>query len=62
LPTRHEHQDLGPRRADGLRRARRERARAVLEGFDLDVREGEFFSVLGPSGCGKSTFLGILAG
>ena len=34
----------------------------VLEGFDLDVREGEFLSVLGPSGCGKSTFLGILAG
>ena len=34
----------------------------VLEGFDLDVREGEFLSVLGPSGCGKSTFLSILAG
>jgi NitT/TauT family transport system ATP-binding protein len=34
----------------------------VLEGFDLDVREGEFISVLGPSGCGKSTFLSILAG
>ncbi|SEB23480.1 ABC transporter ATP-binding protein [Variovorax sp. YR216] len=34
----------------------------VLDHFDLDVREGEFLSVLGPSGCGKSTFLGILAG
>ncbi|MDM0104629.1 ABC transporter ATP-binding protein [Variovorax sp. J22R24] len=34
----------------------------VLRGFDLDVREGEFLSVLGPSGCGKSTFLSILAG
>ncbi|SPK70493.1 ABC transporter ATP-binding protein (plasmid) [Cupriavidus taiwanensis] len=34
----------------------------VLRGFDLDVREGEFISVLGPSGCGKSTFLSILAG
>ncbi|MDM0078814.1 ABC transporter ATP-binding protein [Variovorax sp. J2P1-59] len=35
---------------------------SVLRGFDLDVREGEFLSVLGPSGCGKSTFLSILAG
>jgi NitT/TauT family transport system ATP-binding protein len=35
---------------------------SVLQGFDLDVREGEFLSVLGPSGCGKSTFLSILAG
>jgi NitT/TauT family transport system ATP-binding protein len=34
----------------------------VLHGLDLDVREGEFISVLGPSGCGKSTFLSILAG
>jgi len=34
----------------------------VLDHFDLDVREGEFLSILGPSGCGKSTFLGILAG
>jgi len=34
----------------------------VLRGFDLDVREGEFISILGPSGCGKSTFLSILAG
>jgi len=34
----------------------------VLDHFDLDVREGEFISVLGPSGCGKSTFLSILAG
>ncbi len=35
---------------------------AVLRDFDLDVREGEFISILGPSGCGKSTFLSILAG
>ncbi|KMZ12077.1 Taurine transport ATP-binding protein TauB [Candidatus Burkholderia humilis] len=34
----------------------------MLEGFDLNVREGEFLAVLGPSGCGKSTFLSILAG
>lgn len=35
---------------------------AVLRDFDIDVRDGEFLSILGPSGCGKSTFLSILAG
>ncbi|MBN8215337.1 MAG: ABC transporter ATP-binding protein [Spirochaetes bacterium] len=34
----------------------------VLEGVSLDIREGEFFSLLGPSGCGKTTLLRILAG
>ncbi len=34
----------------------------ALQGFDLDVREGEFVSLLGPSGCGKSTALRIIAG
>ncbi|HET7850604.1 MAG TPA: ABC transporter ATP-binding protein [Pseudolabrys sp.] len=34
----------------------------ALDGFDLDVREGEFVSLLGPSGCGKSTALRIIAG
>jgi NitT/TauT family transport system ATP-binding protein len=34
----------------------------VLDGFHLDVREGEFLAVLGPSGCGKSTLLSVLAG
>ena len=29
----------------------------ALAGLDLDVREGEFLSLLGPSGCGKSTAL-----
>jgi NitT/TauT family transport system ATP-binding protein len=35
---------------------------SVLADFNLDIREGEFLSLLGPSGCGKSTFLNILAG
>jgi NitT/TauT family transport system ATP-binding protein len=35
---------------------------AALGGLDLDVREGEFVSLLGPSGCGKSTALRIIAG
>ena len=34
----------------------------ALSGLDIDVREGEFLSLLGPSGCGKSTVLRLLAG
>ena len=34
----------------------------ALSGFDLNVRAGEFVSLLGPSGCGKSTALRIVAG
>lgn len=34
----------------------------VLHGVDLDVRPGEFVSLLGPSGCGKTTALRVLAG
>ncbi|HEY6548254.1 MAG TPA: ATP-binding cassette domain-containing protein, partial [Vicinamibacteria bacterium] len=34
----------------------------ALDGVDLDVREGEFFSLLGPSGSGKTTCLRLVAG
>jgi NitT/TauT family transport system ATP-binding protein len=34
----------------------------ALKGLDLEVRQGEFLSLLGPSGCGKSTALRIIAG
>jgi NitT/TauT family transport system ATP-binding protein len=34
----------------------------ALAGLDLEVRGGEFLSLLGPSGCGKSTALRIIAG
>ena len=34
---------------------------AVRE-LDLDVRRGEFFSIIGPSGCGKTTTLRMIAG
>lgn len=34
---------------------------AAVEGFSLDVYEGEFIALVGPSGCGKSTILSILS-
>nr|WP_155960464.1 ABC transporter ATP-binding protein [Fischerella sp. PCC 9605] len=34
----------------------------AVHGIDLDVRRGEFFSILGPSGCGKTTTLRLIAG
>jgi len=34
----------------------------ALEDIDLEVREGEFVTLLGPSGCGKTTLLKTLAG
>ena len=34
----------------------------ALAGLDLEIRPGEFLSLLGPSGCGKSTALRIIAG
>ena len=32
----------------------------VLQGVDLDVKNGEVITIIGPSGCGKSTFLRCL--
>jgi spermidine/putrescine transport system ATP-binding protein len=34
----------------------------AVRGIDLDIRSGEFFSLLGPSGCGKTTTLRLIAG
>ncbi|HPG05307.1 MAG TPA: ABC transporter ATP-binding protein [Saprospiraceae bacterium] len=32
----------------------------ALNGVNIDIKEGEFVSVMGPSGCGKSTLLNVL--
>ena len=34
----------------------------ALRGMTLDVRQGDFISLLGPSGCGKSTALKLISG
>src|SRR3954453_8706024 len=35
---------------------------AAVDGVDLDIRRGEFFTLLGPSGSGKTTCLRMIAG
>ena len=37
-------------------------ATTALDGFDLEVRQGELLAVLGPNGAGKTTAIGILLG
>ncbi|TDW25313.1 iron(III) transport system ATP-binding protein [Breznakia blatticola] len=34
----------------------------IIEDLSLDVKNGEFFTLLGPSGCGKTTLLRMIAG
>lgn len=34
----------------------------VITDLSLDIKEGEFFTLLGPSGCGKTTLLRMIAG
>ena len=34
----------------------------ALKGVDLEIKPGEFFTLLGPSGCGKTTLLRMIAG
>jgi spermidine/putrescine transport system ATP-binding protein len=44
----------GPGRGEGVMHA--------VKGVDLQIKQGEFFTMLGPSGCGKTTTLRMIAG
>jgi spermidine/putrescine ABC transporter ATP-binding subunit len=37
-------------------------ANVVVKPLDLEIRQGEFFSILGPSGCGKTTLMRMITG
>ena len=37
-------------------------ANTVIPDLSLNIRQGEFFTLLGPSGCGKTTLLRMIAG
>jgi NitT/TauT family transport system ATP-binding protein/sulfonate transport system ATP-binding protein len=47
-----------------VKRFSREAAEDVvaLSGIDINIKAGEFVSLIGPSGCGKSTLLRLIAG
>lgn len=34
----------------------------ILKNINLEIEQGEFFSIIGPSGCGKTTLLRMIAG
>jgi putative spermidine/putrescine transport system ATP-binding protein len=55
--------ELGGPQAVSLRGVSRRFGSVVaVDGIDLDIRDGEFFSMLGPSGSGKTTVLRMIAG
>lgn len=56
--------DTGPEaflRFDNVKKSYDQR-NLVVKGFEMDVRQGEFITLLGPSGSGKTTVLMMLAG
>lgn len=58
-------QTAGSQESSGLKLEALEKsfgAVQALKGVDLEIRKGEFFTLLGPSGCGKTTLLRIIAG
>lgn len=60
----HQHVQTGALQIRGLNKAYRIEGRSlpVLQNIHLDVRPGEFVSIVGASGCGKSTLLRLIVG
>ncbi len=53
---------MDPYAVELLRVSKTYKTYQALFGIDLQIRKGEFFSLLGPSGCGKTTSLRLVAG
>jgi spermidine/putrescine transport system ATP-binding protein len=53
---------VGRRAAQYVPGANADAGFTAVDHIDLDVRDGEFFSLLGPSGCGKTTTLRMIGG
>jgi ABC-2 type transport system ATP-binding protein len=51
-----------PRYSLEIRNLRKSFTRPAVEGLDLSVRVGEFYTLLGPNGAGKTTTLRMVAG
>jgi spermidine/putrescine transport system ATP-binding protein len=52
----------GKRVAQSVPGANADQGFLAVDHIDLEVRDGEFFSLLGPSGCGKTTTLRMIGG
>ncbi len=61
ISLRHVRQEFAVRPAKG-RQSIDSSPLVVLDDFNLDVRQGEFLTIVGPSGSGKTTLLDLLAG
>src|SRR6202034_4789686 len=54
------HSGVAAIRCSGVRKSYG--ALAAVDGVDLEIAQGEFFTMLGPSGSGKTTLLRMIAG
>ena len=52
--------DINVIEIQGLKKGYENRQITALNGIDLEIKEGEFVSIIGPSGSGKSTLLNMI--